>query len=99
MNVYVAIACMAGVTFLLRVTPLLFLRREIQSRTIRSFLYYLPYVTLAVMTFPAILSATASPIAALCALVVAILLAWFGCKLFGVAVAACLCVLILECFL
>ena len=96
MSTYLYIACMAGVTYLIRVLPLTLIRREIQNRTVRSFLYYVPYVTLAVMTFPAILSATQSPIAAGIALVAAILLAWFGRSLFQVAVISCVTVFVLE---
>ncbi|MBP3437577.1 MAG: AzlD domain-containing protein [Clostridia bacterium] len=99
MNIYIYIACMAGVTFLIRVLPLTLIRKEIQNRTLRSFLYYVPYVTLAVMTFPAMLYVTQSQIAAAVALVVAILLAWFRKGLFTVAVASCLTVLLLELFL
>ena len=96
MNVYIYIVCMAGVTYLIRVLPLTLIRGEIKNQTLRSFLYYVPYVTLAVMTFPAILSATQSPIAAAVALVGAILLAWFGRSLFQVAVISCLTVFALE---
>ena len=99
MNIYIYIACMAGVTFLIRVLPLTLIRKEIKNRTLRSFLYYVPYVTLAVMTFPAILHATQSPIAAAVALVAGILLAWFGRSLFFVAVSSCLLVFLLELFL
>lgn len=99
MNIYIYIACMAGITYLIRVLPLTLIRKEITNRTLRSFLYYVPYVTLAVMTFPAILSATQSPIAAAVALVVAILLAWFGQGLFPVAVASCVTVFLLELFI
>ena len=99
MNIYIYIACMAGVTFLIRVLPLTLIRKEIKNKTLRSFLYYVPYVTLAVMTFPAILHATQSPIAAAVALVAAILLAWFGRSLFFVAVSSCLLVFLLELFL
>jgi len=99
MNIYIYIACMAGVTYLIRVLPLTLIRKEIKNRTLRSFLYYVPYVILAVMTFPAILNATQSPIAAGVALVVAILLAWFKLGLFPVAVSACVIVFLLELFL
>ena len=99
MNIYIYIACMAGVTFLIRVLPLTLIRKEIKNRTLRSFLYYVPYVTLAVMTFPAILHATESPIAAAVALVGAIVMAWFGRSLVQVAVASCLTVFLLELFL
>ena len=96
MNIWIYIACMAGVTFLIRVLPLTLIRKEIKNRTLRSFLYYVPYVTLAIMTFPAILHATQSPIAAGIALVCAILLAWFGRSLFQVAVASCITVFLVE---
>ena len=99
MNIYIYIACMAGVTFLIRVLPLTLIRKEIKNRTLRSFLYYVPYVTLAVMTFPAILHATQSPIAGALAMIAGILLAWFGRSLFFVAVSSCLLVFLLELFL
>ena len=59
-NVYIYILVMGIVTYLIRVLPLTLIRKEIKNRFIRSFLYYVPYVTLAVMTFPAILDATGS---------------------------------------
>ena len=95
-NVYVYLFVMAATTYLIRVLPLTLIRREIKNRTIRSFLYYVPYVTLAVMTFPAILDATQSTWSALAALITAILLAWFGQSLFVVSVASCVIVFILE---
>ena len=97
-NVLIYIACMAGITYLIRVLPLTLIRKEIKNVTIRSFLYYVPYVTLAVMTFPSIISATQSPIAAIAALVVAIALAYFGRGLFFVAVSACVVVFAIELF-
>ena len=87
---------MAGVTYLIRVLPLTLIRKEIKNRTIRSFLFYVPYVTLAVMTFPAILEATNNMWAGLAALIAGILLAWFGGSLFQVAVLACVVVFVLE---
>lgn len=98
-NVYIYILVMAGVTYLIRVLPLTLIRREIKNKTIRSFLYYVPYVTLAVMTFPAILDATNSVWSGLAALIVGILLAWFGRSLFQVAVLSCVVVFVLELFL
>ena len=53
-NIYIYILVMFAVTYLIRVLPLTLIRKEIKNKTIRSFLYYVPYVTLAVMTFPAI---------------------------------------------
>ena len=89
---------MAGVTYLIRVLPLTLIRKEIKNRTVRSFLYYVPYVTLAVMTFPSIISATQSPVAALIALLAAMALAYFGRGLFFVAVSACVIVFVIELF-
>ena len=63
-NVYLYILGMWGISYLIRVLPLTLIRREITNKTIRSFLFYVPYVTLAVMTIPSILSATQSPISA-----------------------------------
>ena len=86
-------------SLLIRELPLTLIRKPIKNRFLRSFLYYVPYVTLAVMTFPAILHATSSPVAGLAALVLGIVAAWFGANLFQVAVGCCAIVLILEFFL
>jgi len=90
---------MAGVTYAIRVLPLTLIRRQIKNRFLRSFLYYVPYVTLAVMTFPAILEATQSPVAGAAALVVGIAAAWMGAGLFPVSVLCCVVVFLLELFL
>lgn len=96
MTIWLAILVSAGVSYLIRVTPLALIRREIRSPLLRSFLYYVPYVTLAVMTFPAITEATQSPLAGLLALIAGAALAWFGGSLFQVAVVCCLVVLCAE---
>jgi branched-subunit amino acid transport protein len=95
-NVYLYILVMTVVTYLVRMLPLTLIRREIKNRTIRSFLYYVPYVTLAVMTFPAILSETGSVWSAWAALLTGIVLAWNGRSLLQVSVSACLVVFVLE---
>ena len=87
---------MTAVTFLIRVLPLTLIRKKITNVTLRSFLYYVPYVTLAVMTFPAIIEATNSVWSGLAALIVGIVLAYFGVSLFGVAVCSCVVVFIIE---
>lgn len=97
-SILLAILLMAVVTYLIRVTPLVLIRREIKNKTVRSFLHYVPYVTLSVMTFPAILTATAVIWSALAALVVAVLLSLRGCKLPVVAAAACVTVFVVELF-
>ena len=96
MNIWLYILVSAGVSYLIRVTPLALIRREITNRTLRSFLYYVPYVTLAVMTFPAITEATQSPLAGALALAAGIVLAWRGHSLFQVAVLSCAVVFLLE---
>ena len=95
-NIVLAILLMAGVTYLIRVLPLVLIRREIKNRTVRSFLHYVPYVTLSVMTFPAILSATNILWSALAALAVAVVLSLRGCKLPVVAATACVAVFLVE---
>ncbi|HCT91316.1 MAG TPA: branched-chain amino acid transporter [Lachnospiraceae bacterium] len=95
-NIYLYILVMAGVTYLIRMLPLTLIRKEIKNKTIRSFLYYVPYVTLAVMTFPAILSETGSVWSAWAALATGIFLAWTGKSLLQVSVSACVVVFILE---
>lgn len=95
-NIYLTIFIMAIVTYIIRVTPLILLRKQIKNRTIQSFLYYVPYVTLAVMTFPAILSATQSILSATLALIIAVVSAWSGRSLIQVAAAACIAVYLAE---
>ncbi len=97
-NVYLSIAVMAGVTYLVRMLPLTLLKREIKNPFFRSFLYYVPFVTLSVMTFPAILSSTGSLLSALGGLCAAVFMAWRGKSLITVALAACAAVFVLEWF-
>ena len=98
-NMYTFIFVMAVSIYVIRALPLTLIRRPIRSRFIRSFLYYMPYVTLAVMTFPAIVQATQVPAAGAAALILGVVLAWLGAGLFPVAVSCCAVVLILEWFL
>ena len=95
-NTYIYIAIMFLVIFLIRILPLTLIRKKITNKTLRSFLYYVPYVTLAVMTFPAIIEATNSVWSGLAALIAGVLLAYFGVSLFGVAVGCCAIVFVLE---
>ncbi len=98
-KVYLYILVMAAVTYLIRMVPLVLLKREITNTWVKSFLYYVPYVTLAVMTFPAILEATSSLISGAAAFVVAVVLAYRGKSLVQVAAASCAAVFVLELFL
>ena len=98
-SVYVYILVMAVVTYLIRMIPLVLLKKEITNTWVKSFLYYVPYVTLAVMTFPAILEATGSLISGAAAFAVAVFMAYRGQSLIKVAPAACAAVFVLELFL
>ena len=96
-NLYILV--MFAVTYLVRALPVTLLRRKIRSPFLRSFLYYVPSVTLAVMTFPAILESTQTSVSGILALTAGILAAWFGASLFQVASLCCVVVLIAEYFL
>lgn len=86
--IWIAIFVMWGVSYLLRVLPITLIRKPIQNRFIRSVLYYLPYVTLSVMTVPAIFMITDNPICGIGALIASALVAWFTSNLFLSATAA-----------
>lgn len=90
------IIVMILVTNLVRIIPLLLIRGEIKNKFVKNFLFYVPYVTLAVMTFPAIVHATSVPVAGFIALILGILASYFGLGLFPVSVICCLSVLIVE---
>ncbi len=98
-NPYIYIFTAWLVSYLIRILPLTFIRKPIKNTFIRSFLYYVPYVTLAVMTFPAIIESTQTPLAGAIALGVGILLAWFNTGLFPVALACCAVVFATEYFI
>ena len=98
-NIYIYILVMAAVTYLIRMLPLALSRKEITSPFIRSFLYYVPYVTLSVMTFPAILNATNSVVSAAAGFITAVLTAFKGGSLFKVALFSCGIVFLIELFI
>lgn len=77
------------VTNLIRVTPMVFIKGQIRNRFVRSFLYYVPYVTLAVMTFPDMILTTPTLWPGIFALLAGIIAAWFRLGLFPVAAICC----------
>lgn len=87
---------MAGVSYAIRVLPITLFKKPIKSRFIQSFLYYVPYVTIAVMTFPAIVTATQSTVSGIAALIVGVIAALLGAGLFPVAISCCLTVFLVE---
>ena len=73
--------------YLVRMLPIVFCR-NIKSRFVRSFLYYVPYATLAAMTFPAILHVSENMLVGTVGLLVAFVVAWYTENLFKVAVSS-----------
>ena len=93
---FLYLAVMAGVTYLVRMLPMVLIRRKIQNRFLLSFLYYLPYAVLTVMTIPAIFYAVGSWYAAAAGFVVAVLLSLRDRSLVVVAACSCLAVFLVE---
>ena len=96
MSIYVYIFTMALTTYLIRMLPLTIFRKPIKSRFLRSFLHCVPYACLTAMTFPAILSSTATILSGTAALVVAVFLAYRGKSLLTVSLAASAAVILTE---
>ena len=99
MNFFVYLLVTAGTTYLVRMLPLVLMKGKIRSRFLLSFLHYIPYAVLSVMTIPASFSATDSVPTAAAGFAVAMVLAWRGKSLLTVAAAACAAVLAAELFL
>lgn len=98
-NNWIYILIMILTTFLIRAIPMVLIRKQIKNNFIKSFLYYVPYITLAVMTFPAIIEASNSPIAGAIALIAGIIAAYKNINLIGVASICCVTVFIIELFI
>lgn len=96
MNIYLYILTMALTTYLIRVLPMTIFRKPIKSRFLRSFLHYVPYACLTAMTFPAILTSTATIISGAAALIVGVVLAYRGRSLIVVAVSCSVAVMLTE---
>ena len=85
-------------TNLIRVVPMLLIKGQISNHFVRSFLYYVPYVTLAVMTFPSIIQTTLTPLSGTIALIIGIIAAWRRLGLFPVAAICCAIVYLIDSF-
>ena len=96
MKIYIYIAVMAITTYLVRSIPLLFLRKPIRSRFLRSFLHYVPVACLTAMTFPAILYTTDHIVSGAVGLAVAAVLALRNKSLIVVAAAGCCAVFLTD---
>ncbi len=88
MSIWIYIAVMAAVTYLIRVIPFTLFRKKIKSQLLQSFLYYVPYAVLSAMTIPAIFYSTGNMTTALTGTAVALVLAYFDLPLIVVALAA-----------
>ena len=93
---WIYLLIMAAVSFLIRMLPVTLIRRQIKNRFVRSVFFYLPYVTLSVMTVPAIFSIAENPACGIAGLTAAIVTAWFSRNLFLSAIGACLAVLLVS---
>ena len=96
MSIYLYILVMAVTTYFVRALPLVLFKKPIKSRFLRSFLHYVPYACLTAMTFPAILSSTATVLSGAAALIVAVVLAYRGKSLLTVSLAASAAVMATE---
>ena len=72
------------------------LKNKIKNRFILSFLHYIPYTVLSVMTIPAIFYSTSSVLSALVGFLAAIVTAYFGKSLLKVAATSCSVVFVVE---
>ena len=88
MTIFIHLAVMAGVTYLIRMIPFTLFRKKIRSRFFRSFLYYIPYAVLSAMTIPAIFYSTGSVASAVAGTIVGVILAYFNRSLLVVALSA-----------
>lgn len=95
-NIFIYILIMSAVSFVIRDVPFTFFRKQIKSRFVRSFLYYVPYVTLSVMPFSSVIEVTGTVWAGLAAFAAGIVCAWFGLGLFKVSLVCCGCELLSE---
>lgn len=94
--IIISIGVMALVTYLIRVIPMILFRKKIKNRWIQSFLFYVPYVVLSAMTFPAVFYSTGSEVSAIAGCLVALTLAYMKKSLLTVAVGAALVAFIVQ---
>jgi len=95
-NIYIYFLVASLTLYAIRALPLTLIKGEITNTFIYSFLYYVPYVTLSVMAFPAIITATSSLVSGIAAFIVAVIVAYKDGNLFKVALASCIAVYVTE---
>lgn len=94
--IFLSIAVMALITYLIRVLPMVIFRKKITNMWVKSFLHYVPYVVLSAMTFPAVFSSTGSLAGSVAGCVIAVVLAYFERGLLTVAVGAAAAAFIVQ---
>lgn len=94
-SIWGSILVMGATIVAIRLLPLTLIRRPLRSQFLRSFLHYVPYVTLAVMTFPAIVETCETPLAGVAALLVGTVAAWLGANMVSVAALCCVVAFVL----
>ena len=95
-NFYIYLIVMAGVTYLIRMLPLVLIKKKIKNKYLLSFLYYIPYAVLSAMTFPGIFYSTGSVVSAVVGTVIALLLAYLKRSMVTVAALSCAGVFLTE---
>ena len=88
-SIWIYLLVMSAVSFIIRVLPVTLIRTQIKNRFLRSLLFYLPYATLAVMTFPAILTISENPWCGAAAFTASLIVSWFTKNLFLSAIFGC----------
>ena len=95
-NFWIYLLVMAGITYLIRMIPMVLIKNKIKNKYVLSFLYYVPYTVLSVMTIPAIFYATSSVYSAVAGFLAAMVMAYFGKSLLKVAATSCVVVFVVE---
>ena len=95
-SIFIYTLVMAVTTYLIRAIPIVFVKKEMTNRFVKSFLYYVPYVCLAAMTFPAVLSSSSSVISATIGFLTALVFAYLGKSMTTVALLSCASVFLSE---
>ena len=88
------ILTMAGVTYVIRMIPMVFFRKKIKSTFVQSLFFYMPYAVLSAMTFPYVLYSTGNLWTGLVGTIVALIAATCKRSLLTVAILSALAVLV-----
>ena len=94
LHMVLLVLAMAGITYIIRVLPMAFLRKKIHSRYLLSLLFYIPFAVLSAMTFPYIFYSTGNFYTALAGTVVALIASLTKRSLIVVALLSCVAVFI-----